>query len=229
MLDMAAPVLNMASSSRPIAFMLRCRQASLFSSQSGCRKPPQCLEFGTQSRPASTSSQSPTPPTPSTPTRFTFPSQRPSSPQAGPRGSFSPTHRRPTQIRTSQPLNLWTAIKSIFGWKPSPAPFVPAPFTAINNPYRARKAWPPDFTTLHSKHQFHFEKTYRRRSKLKYTRPTWIKGTKIVQYASTVVIVGYWIFFLRVEGKEGTPFDAVGSYDTTLGMVDHANMWNHSS
>lgn len=31
-----------------------------------------------------------------------------------------------------------------------------------------------------------------------------------MQFAMMVAIVGYWIFFLQVEGKEGTPFDAVG-------------------
>lgn len=35
-------------------------------------------------------------------------------------------------------------------------------------------------------------------------------GTKIVQYGLMVVIVVYWVFFLKVEGESGTPFDAVG-------------------
>lgn len=197
----------MAASSRPISFMLRCRQAGQFTSQSRW-KPLHLhgLQCGDQNRHASTTTS---PPRTAPSTTFRFPSQTSPSPSPLPRGTYSPTPRRPTQIRTAQPLNLWTAIKSVFGWKPTPAPYTPAPFTARTNPYRARKTWPPDFTTLHPKHQFHFEKTYRRRAKLKYARPRWIKGTKIAQFALTVLIVGYWIFFLEVEGEGGTFWDAV--------------------
>ncbi|ERF68418.1 hypothetical protein EPUS_03736 [Endocarpon pusillum Z07020] len=196
--------------------MLRCRQAGQFTSQSR-RKTLHGLQFSDQNRPASTTTSSPrTAPS----TTFRFPSQTSPSPSPSslPRGTYRPTSRRPTQVRTAQPLNLWTAIKSIFGWKPTPAPYTPAPFTATTNPYRARKTWPPDFTTLHPKHQFHFEKTYRRRAKLKYARPRWTKGTKIVQFALTVLIVGYWVFFLEVEGEGGTFWDAFRK------MTSHA--WN---
>lgn len=207
----------MANSSHPLAFMLRCRQASLFTSLCRLRNPPQKLQAIRQTRrAASTTTQSPVPPPPvsvTTPTERPFPFRSPHTPQPLPRGSYFPTSHGPTQIRTAQPLKFWTTtIKSVFGWKPTPAPYMPAPFNAINNPYRARKKWPPDFTTLHPKHQFHFEKTYRRRSKLKYLRPRWIKGTKIVQFTLTVVIVLYWIFYLEVEGKEGTLFDGVSHW-----------------
>jgi hypothetical protein len=203
----------MASPSRAISFMLRCRRRSQFPFQNCWRTPRQGLEWATQSRPASTSSRSPTPSGKPTSTAFAFPSQLPSTstsiPLASPRGSLSPTNRRPTQFRTAERLNLWTAVKSIFGWKPTPVPYTPAPFNAVNNPYRARKSWPPDFTTLHPKHQFHFEKTYRRRAKLKYDRPTWKKGTKIVQYALSITLIGYWVFFLEVGDDRVTPFQAV--------------------
>jgi hypothetical protein len=87
--------------------------------------------------------------------------------------------------------------------------FVPAPFNAINNPYRARKKWPPDFKNLHPKHQFRYEKTYRRRLKLKYARPRWTKATKIVQWTLIYGVLFYWVFLLDM-GDDGTPFDNVG-------------------
>ncbi len=208
------PLDLMAGSCRPATFILRCRQAGECAFQSR-RKSLPSLQFNPQNRPASTTTP---PPRTAASTAFRFPSQTPKPASSLPRGTYTPTLRRPTQIRTAQPLNLWTAIKSIFGWRPTAAPSTPAPFTATTNPYRARKIWPPDFTTLHPKHQFHFEKTYRRRAKLKYTRPGWIKGTKVVQFALTVLIVGYWIFFLEVEGEGGTFWDAV-SRVTILGHM----------
>lgn len=49
----------------------------------------------------------------------------------------------------------------------------PATFTIENNPYRAQKEWPPDFTKLSPKYQLRFERRYRRRTKLKGTKPSW--------------------------------------------------------
>ena len=53
--------------------------------------------------------------------------------------------------------------------------------TPINNPYKAQKQWPPDFTKIQPKHQFRLERRYRRRAKLKYARPQWMKITKLAQ------------------------------------------------
>jgi len=54
--------------------------------------------------------------------------------------------------------------------------------TSQMNPYKAQKTWPPDFSRLNSKHQFRLERKYRRRSKLKFTRPRWVKGVKLAQW-----------------------------------------------
>ena len=133
-----------------------------------------------------------------------------------PRGAYSSSPRRPTQVRTAQPLSVWSTIKSIFGIPPAVArndssssrspsadsassSLKPISAALRDNPYRARKEWPPDFTTLHPKHQFRYEKTFRRRLKLKYQRPGWIKGTKVVQYVLIVGVAIYWIFFLEVK------------------------------
>jgi len=85
----------------------------------------------------------------------------------------------------------------------------PPPFHIHNNPYRARKRWPPDFNTLHPKQQFHFEKTYRRRAKLKYARPTWNKWTKLVQHTLIVFTLIYFVFICEPSHDQGTPFDGV--------------------
>jgi hypothetical protein len=195
---------DMASSGAPVAFMLRCRQASAIPSRNVClRRPPLSLQLHRQPiRAASTSAQASSASPPPAPPR-----REPSIP----RRSTSPQHLQPgasstSQTLTPQRLNLWTSFKSFFGFKP------PSPISRINvfnNPYRARKKWPPNFKTLHPKHQFHYEKTYRRRLKLKYIRPRWVKGTKLVQYVLMTTIVLYWIFFLQIEGREGTIFDAV--------------------
>jgi hypothetical protein len=80
-------------------------------------------------------------------------------------------------------------------------------FQIHNNPYRARKDWPPDFTTLHPKQQLHFEKTYRRRAKLKWARPQWHKWTKLVQNTLLLTTFLYFVFILEPAHGEGTPFD----------------------
>jgi hypothetical protein len=125
------------------------------------------------------------------------------------KGAFS-EGRSPTEVRVeNRGPSIWTAIKSVLGVKPKLASdFVPAPFNVVNNPYRARKKWPPNFKNLHPKHQFHYEKTYRRRLKLKYARPTWTKATKIVQWSLIYGVLFYWIFLLEM-GDDGTPFDNV--------------------
>lgn len=52
------------------------------------------------------------------------------------------------------------------------------------NTYKAQKVWPPDFTKLDPKHQFRFERRYRRRAKLKWARPQWTKAVKITSWGS---------------------------------------------
>jgi len=50
--------------------------------------------------------------------------------------------------------------------------------------YKAKRTWPPTFSDLSPKHQFQLEKRYRRRTVLKYARPTWMKWTKIAQWSA---------------------------------------------
>ena len=86
--------------------------------------------------------------------------------------------------------------------------------TVRNNPFKAKKEWPPDFSKLHPKHQFRFEKRYRRRAKLRYQNPNWIRGVKIAanssvvcscalfpfsRFASRGMIVGDWGICLLID------------------------------
>lgn len=107
-------------------------------------------------------------------------------------------------------LTPWTWVKTLFGWRPTPA-FKPAAIQVNNNPYRARKTWPPDFRTLDPKQQFHFEKTYRRRAALKWARPTWNKSIKILQQTLITATLIYFIFICEPSDGQGTPFDGVSS------------------
>jgi hypothetical protein len=104
--------------------------------------------------------------------------------------------------------SIWTNVKMAFGWKPrAPGGYVPAPFNYKTNPYKARKAWPPNFDGLHAKQQFHFEKTYRRRAKLAYSRPKWNRRIKTLQHTGILLCVFYFVFICEPEDKMGTPFD----------------------
>ena len=181
------------SAGKALLFMHRCRQRSRFQIQTLSAR------HAAQAPPLASNP----PPNPARVTKLA-PVTR-----AKPKGVFS-EGRSPTEIRVeNRGPSIWTALKTVFGIKPKLASdFVPAPFNVINNPYRARKKWPPNFKNLHPKHQFHYEKTYRRRMKLKYARPTWTKATKIVQWALIYGVLFYWIFLLEM-GDDGTPFDNV--------------------
>ncbi|KAK3683227.1 hypothetical protein LTR37_020438 [Vermiconidia calcicola] len=86
-------------------------------------------------------------------------------------------------------------------------PEVPAnafkfPYDHKTNPYRSKKAWPPDFSQLSQKHQFRLERRYRRRTKLKWARPTWNKGVQLAQWASILFVGVYGVLYLEVREGE---------------------------
>lgn len=180
------------SAARALLFMHRCRQNSRLQTTFAVRNASQASPIPSNAAPS-----------PAQVSRLT-PITRPNS-----KGAFS-EGRPPTEVRVeNRGPSIWTAIKTVLGIKPKLASdYVPAPFNAVNNPYRARKKWPPNFKNLHPKHQFHYEKTYRRRMKLKYARPTWTKATKIVQWGLIYGVLFYWVFLLEM-GDDGTPFDNV--------------------
>ena len=50
------------------------------------------------------------------------------------------------------------------------------------NRFRAQKIWPPDFAKIPPKQQLRLERKYRRRAKLRYARPGWVKGVKLANW-----------------------------------------------
>ncbi len=94
-------------------------------------------------------------------------------------------------------------FNSLFRHAPPISTPNPFPYTHANNPYSAKKPWPPDFTHLSSKHQFRLERRYRRRTKLKWARPGWKKAVTLVQWGSIITVGVYGVLFLEVtEGRE---------------------------
>lgn len=84
-------------------------------------------------------------------------------------------------------INLQRTVKPRTAKAPTLPHAVKAPSTPItvkNNPYKVQRQWPPDFTKLHPKFQFRLERRYRRRAKMKYQRPGWIRGVKLATWGS---------------------------------------------
>ncbi|KAI9795976.1 MAG: hypothetical protein M1825_001060 [Sarcosagium campestre] len=80
----------------------------------------------------------------------------------------------------------------------------PAPLSA----FKAKKTWPPDFEHLSHKHQFRLERKYKRRSQLKWTRPTWNKSVQLAQWGSIAFVLVYGTLFMD-WGREHTPFQGI--------------------
>lgn len=95
------------------------------------------------------------------------------------------------------------------------------------NQFKPQKVWPPDFSKLNEKQQFRFEHKYRRRAKLKYTRPSWDRGVKvtawvactcnvilshyrgeIVTHLIIIAMLVYGVLFMD-GGTQETPFEGV--------------------
>ncbi|KAK4507507.1 hypothetical protein PRZ48_001242 [Zasmidium cellare] len=115
---------------------------------------------------------------------------------------------------------MTSLFAGLFRRAPQVAELTPKfPFTIETNPYRSKKTWPPDFTKLSQKHQFRLERRYRRRTKLKWARPNWNKGVKLVTWGSIVFVLTYGVLFLEVD--EGiTPFDGIRKwYNEQVGTM----------
>lgn len=107
-------------------------------------------------------------------------------------------------------------FSNLFRTSPTSPPPEPFPYPLENNPYRAKRHWPPDFSQLSDKHQFRLERRYRRRTKLKWARPRWTKGVKLAQWGSILFVAVYGIGYLQVdrvdvegEKRVRTVFDGV--------------------
>ncbi|KAL2215868.1 hypothetical protein M432DRAFT_115552 [Thermoascus aurantiacus ATCC 26904] len=81
----------------------------------------------------------------------------------------------------------------------------PAPYYS---PYQPKRQWPPDMSKLSPKHQFRLERKYRRRAALKYARPKWSKGTKLVQWGIIGFVLIYAVFFMEWDTNDN-PFEEI--------------------
>ncbi|PNS15709.1 Intron-binding protein aquarius [Sphaceloma murrayae] len=94
----------------------------------------------------------------------------------------------------------------------SPRPLI----DALSNPYKAKRPWPPDFASLSQKHQFQLERRYRRRAKLKWARPGWVRFTKIAQWGTIGFVLVYSVLFLNWGGN-AVAFDQIREWYAGLG------------
>lgn len=83
------------------------------------------------------------------------------------------------------------------------------PYTAQSNPYRCKRTWPPDFSQLSQKHQFRLERRFRRRTKMKWARPTWTKIVKLAQWGSIFFVVVYGVLYLEIDARHRSAFDGI--------------------
>ncbi|KAF6240688.1 hypothetical protein HO173_001360 [Letharia columbiana] len=100
--------------------------------------------------------------------------------------------------------------------------------TIHNNPYKAQKEWPPDFTKLHPKYQFRLERRYRRRAKLRYSRPRWTKAVKLAASGSSFFILVYGVLFMdwgEMAGRDVKPFE--GTREWVRNQI--SSIWTASS
>ncbi|PSK60366.1 hypothetical protein B9Z65_516 [Elsinoe australis] len=87
---------------------------------------------------------------------------------------------------------------------------------ALSNPYKAKRPWPPNFSQLSQKHQFQLERRYRRRAKLKWARPGWMKFTKVAQWGTIGFVLVYAVLFLNWGGN-AVAFDRIREWYSGLG------------
>ncbi|OAL23311.1 hypothetical protein AYO22_06361 [Fonsecaea multimorphosa] len=213
-----------ARASRALLFMRHCRRSSLPVVPTTSRHSSSHAASSASSPYAPSNFTREAPPTPSAastskPDRTsydTFPSPSSSSilsslptprPLYAHPKSRSPPPAPPVEIPGTR-LTATSWLLSLVGISPKPsASYTPAPFRVTNNPYRARKKWPPDFRNLDPKQQFHFEKTYRRRAALKWARPRWNKAIKLLQQTLITATLIYFVFICEPSHGQGTPFD----------------------
>ncbi|OAQ73170.1 hypothetical protein VFPPC_12936 [Pochonia chlamydosporia 170] len=97
------------------------------------------------------------------------------------------------------------------------------PFTVFNNPYQARKVWPPNFKDLNHGQQLRFEKKYKRRIDLASRSPRWEKGVKFAQLATIAAALVWLFFYSEFEwwGKQYKPSEEMRRHARNLfGVID---------
>ncbi|KAF3048059.1 hypothetical protein E8E12_009642 [Didymella heteroderae] len=108
-------------------------------------------------------------------------------------------------------------INRLLGRKQSQLP----PFDFARNRYPAKKTWPPNLRELTEKQQFHFERKFKRRTRLKSIKPTWNKWTKIVQWSMISFIVVHGVFFYDFAND---PMNPTPGKQPFQGLRDRMNL-----
>ncbi|KAF2668859.1 hypothetical protein BT63DRAFT_414806 [Microthyrium microscopicum] len=118
----------------------------------------------------------------------------------------------------------------IFSWLARKKPPPLKPFDFSKNRFPAHTRWPPSFTTLSRIEQFHFERKFRRRSKLKWRRPIWNRNLQMLQWFMVLSVLGYGAFFLDWQG-EGSEQVMSGPFGTLRNWIQTAagSIWAASS
>ncbi|KAG5974464.1 hypothetical protein E4U55_008180 [Claviceps digitariae] len=97
------------------------------------------------------------------------------------------------------------------------------PFTVFNNPYTARKVWPPNFKHLNHAQQLRFEKKYKRRIALASYSPRWHKFVKFAQLATLAGAMVWLFLYAEFEwwGRNYKPSEEMRRHAINLfGIVD---------
>ncbi|KAH6891235.1 hypothetical protein B0T10DRAFT_484771 [Thelonectria olida] len=98
-----------------------------------------------------------------------------------------------------------------------------APLSVANNPYKARKVWPPNFKGLSHQQQLRFEKKYKRRIALASRAPRWEKAVKFAQLITIVSALIWILFFSEFEwwGQKYKPSEEIRKKTNYLfGTID---------
>lgn len=91
-----------------------------------------------------------------------------------------PAQHAPTLTTPFGATAIAIMLSRLFGRSRKPL----VPFDFKKNKFKAKKKWPPDIKMLPPGEQFKFERSYRRRAKLKWARPRWNKWLTVVQWTS---------------------------------------------
>ena len=116
-------------------------------------------------------------------------------------------------VATDTAPAMTSNLLGLFRRRPEPAVVdrYTFPYELDDNPYRAKRPWPPEFAQLSQKHQFRLERRYRRRTKLKWARPNWNKGVQLVQWGTILSVAVYAVLILDTDpDKKGSRlFDGI--------------------
>jgi hypothetical protein len=82
-------------------------------------------------------------------------------------------------------------FRRLFGREKSTLP----PFDFARNRFPMRKKWPPSFREMTERQQFRFERKFKRRIKMKASRPMWNKWVGVVQWSLISFIIVYGVLF----------------------------------